>query len=345
MANFFRKIIKAITAKQDIRITAYRSYGTRDHLYQLGRALDDDDLVMEEDQSFRRTLINTYKQFDTDEVRGAEVALKLPNKAVLTAKTNKEGYFLFDKTTSANLQAYADDEGWVPLQLAFVNEIRNSKIASNNRFKAELLIPPATAKFGVISDIDDTILKTGVTSFLKWRVIHNSLFKNAHNRISLEGAPQFYRQLHDGKTGNEQNPMFYLSNSPWNLYMYLKTFLEINDFPKGPVLLRDFRTPFDRSLKPEKPHKQKEILNILKTYPHLNFILIGDSGEHDPRIYTDIAAQFPDRILATYLRSVKHRKKMERVHSIVDEFTTVPVVSVEKSKEAEEHAREQGFID
>ena len=344
MANLFRKLIKSITSKQDIRIAPYRSYGTRSHLYQLGRALDDDNLVMEEDQSFKRTLINTYKQFDTDEVEGAEIALRLPNDAVLTATTNKEGYFLFDKTTSANLQAYADDEGWVPLSLAFVNEVRKSTISSDNDFKAELLIPPATAKFGVISDIDDTILKTGVTSFLKWRVLHNSLFKNAHKRISLEGAPEFYQQLHSGKSGNEQNPMFYLSNSPWNLYMYLKTFLEINGFPKGPILLRNFRTPFDRSLKPEKPHKQKEIINILKTYPHLNFILIGDSGEHDPRIYTDMAAQYPDRILAIYLRSVKHRKKMARVHSIVDKFQTVPVLSVETSEEAEEHAREHGFI-
>src|SRR5690606_18909928 len=125
---------------------------------------------------------------------------------------------------------------------------------------------------------------------------------------------------------------------------YLKLFLEINGFPKGPILLRDFRSPFDRSLKPEKPHKQKEILNILKTYPHLNFILIGDSGEHDPRIYTDIAAQFPDRILAIYLRSVRHRKRMQRVKSIVDNFETVPVVSVKTSKEAEEHAREMGYI-
>ena len=344
MANIFRKLINRITAKQNVRIAAYRSYGTRDHLYQLGRALDDDNLTMEEDQGFRRTLVNTYKQFDTDEIVGAEVALQLPNGAVLTTTTNKEGYFLFDKTTSINLKKYANEEGWVPLSASFVGEVPNSIISSGNKFQAELLIPPATAKFGVISDIDDTILETGVTSFLKWRVVHNSLFKNAHKRISLEGSPEFYQKLHRGKSENEQNPMFYLSNSPWNLYQYLVLFLELNQLPKGPILLRDFRTPFDKTLKPEKPHKQKEIVNILKTYPHLNFILIGDSGEHDPRIYTDIAVQYPDRILAIYLRSVKHKKRMQRVESIVDDFKTVPVLSVETSKEAEQHAREHGFI-
>ncbi len=333
-----------LTAKPEVKLATYRSYGTSSHLYLLGRAIDDDNLKMHEDQSFFRTLSNTYKQFDSYEISNAEIALELPNGVVLTTRTNAEGYFLYDKTISLNLKEFANDEGWVKLKVSFVNEVHNSMITNNNEFEAELLIPPIKASYGVISDIDDTILHTGVTSFLKWRLIKNSLFKNAHNRISLEGSPKFYRDLHAGKKGDEQNPIIYLSNSPWNLYQYLRIFLEVNDFPKGPILLRDFRTPFDKTLRPEKPHKQKEIVNILKTYPHLNFILIGDSGEHDPAIYTEIAAQYPDRILAIYLRSVKHRRQMRRVRSIVDNFETVPVLMVENSQQAEEHAREQGFI-
>ncbi|MFD2516415.1 App1 family protein [Salinimicrobium flavum] len=344
MKRILGKLKNHLTAKPEVKLAAYRSYGTHTHLYLLGRALDDDKLKMYEDQSVFRTLLNTYKQFDSHKIKGAGVALQLPNGTVLTTKTNNQGYYLFDKTISLNLKEFADEEGWVPLKVAFVNQVGDSIISHNNEFDTELLILPVKASFGVISDIDDTILRTGVTSFLKWRVLKNSLFKHAHSRISFEGSPKFYRGLHEGKKGNEQNPVFYLSNSPWNLYEYLKLFLEINDFPKGPILLRDFRTPFDRSLKPEKPHKQKEIINILKTYPHLKFILIGDSGEHDPAIYTDMAAQYPDRILAIYLRSVKHRKRMERVKSIVDNFETVPVLMVKTSREAEEHAREQGFI-
>ncbi|WZL89927.1 phosphatase domain-containing protein [Salinimicrobium sp. 3283s] len=342
--KLFSRLKNYLTAKPEVKLATYRSYGTASHLYLLGRAIDDDNLKMHEDQSFFRTLGNTYKQFDSYEIANAEVTLSLPDGTELTTKTNAEGYFLFDKTISLNLKEFADDGGWLKLKCSFSNEVPNSIITNENNFEAELLIPPQKATFGVISDIDDTILHTGVTSFLKWRLIKNSLLKNAHNRISLEGAPKFYRDLHAGKKANEQNPIIYLSNSPWNLYEYLKLFLEINDFPKGPILLRDFRTPFDRTLKPEKPHKQKEIINILKTYPHLNFILIGDSGEHDPAIYTEIAAQYPDRILAIYLRSVKHRRQMRRVRSIVDNFETVPLLMVETSEQAREHAREHGFI-
>ena len=333
-----------LTAKPEVKLATYRSYGTGSHLYLLGRAIDDDRLKMHEDQSFFRTLANTYKQFDSYVISNADIALELPNGTVLTEKTNKNGYFLFDKTISLNLKEFSDDGGWVKLKVSFVKEVSNSIITNGNEFEAELLIPPLKASYGVISDIDDTILHTGVTSFLKWRLIKNSLFKNAHNRISLEGAPKLYRDLHAGKKGNEQNPIIYLSNSPWNLYQYLKLFLQVNDFPKGPILLRHFRTPFDKTLKPEKPHKQKEIINILNTYPHLNFILIGDSGEHVPAIYTEIAAQYPDRIMAIYLRSVKHRRQMQRVRSIVDNFKTVPVLLVETSRQAEEHAREKGYI-
>lgn len=342
--NLFRRLFKSILAKPIVRLATYRSYGTRSHLYLLGRALDDDKLEIKEEQSFFYTLRNTYKQFDTDEIANVDILAELPDSSRLMARTNAEGYFLFNKTTSMDLKAYADEEGWLPIKLAFAGPVKNAIISANNSFPAELLIPPVTAEFGVISDIDDTILHTGVTSFLKWRVVKNSLFRNAYERISLEGAPDFYKALHLGKKGQGQNPIFYLSNSPWNLYEYLKLFLEINGFPKGPILLRDFRTPFDGTLKPEKPHKQKEIINILKTYPNMKFILIGDSGEHDPRIYTDIAVQFPDRILAIYLRSVKHRRRMERVQSIVDNFKTVPVLSVQKSEEAVEHARMNGFI-
>lgn len=342
--NLFRRVFGNLTEKPKIRIATYRSYGTRSHLYLLGRALDDDELKIQEEQSLLYTLKNTYKQFNTDEIADAEVLLKLPNGVGLSAKTNAEGYFLFDKNTSINLKERADPEGWLPLKVQFAKPLPNTVISDDNEFPAELLIPPLTADFGVISDIDDTILHTGVTSFLKWRVVRNSLFRNAYDRISLEGAPELYKALHLGKRGFGRNPIFYLSNSPWNLYEYLKLFLEVNGFPKGPILLRDFRTPFDRTLKPEKPHKQKEILNILKTYPDLKFILIGDSGEHDPSIYTDIAVQFPDRILAIYLRSVKHRRRMQRVQSIVDNFKTVPVLSVNKSEEAEAHARQNGFI-
>jgi len=338
--NFFG-LYKGI---DNVIITPYRSYGTPSHIYLLGRALDDVPLKIVEDQSLWKTLKNTYKQFDSYEIPGAKIELKTPGILSFTTKTDPEGYFLFDQNISGDLSVIADEEGWLRVDLYFKNEPGKQTNPGNDYFQGELIIPDAEAEYGVISDIDDTILDTGVTSFLKWRLLKNSLLTNAYNRIPLKGAPEFFQKLHRGKSGKNKNPMFYLSNSPWNMYQYLKLFLDFNKFPKGPILLRNFRTPFDRSLKPEKPHKQKEIINILKTYPDLKFILIGDSGEHDASIYTEIVVHFPDRILAIYLKSVKHKRQMSRIRSIVDEFKTTPILMAKTSGDAQNHAIENGFI-
>ncbi len=344
MKKRLRKLAGRYKLIDQVLITPYRSYGTHSHLYIKGRVLDNEPLKITQDANIFKTIKTTYKQFDTFEIPDAQVDLSLPGKVQATTQSDDEGFFLFDNTIEQNLAEHADEEGWLDYDIFYKGPLGKKTELLEDPFIGDFLIPDPNAEYGVISDIDDTILHTGVTSFLKLRLLKNSLLTNAYNRIPLKGAAEFYQKLHTGRDGTPNNPIFYLSNSPWNLYEYLKLFLDHNAFPKGPILLRKFRTPFDGSIKPEKPHKQKEIANILKTYPEMNFILIGDSGEHDASIYTEIAAQYPDRILAIYLRSVKHKKQMSRVRSIIDNFETTPVLMVETSQEAVEHAREHGFI-
>lgn len=117
-----------------------------------------------------------------------------------------------------------------------------------------------------------------------------------------------------GKNGKQNNPFFYVSSSPWNTYDLLKEFLDLNDLPEGPLLLRDFGLQDNKFFSSgHMGHKTKEIVNILETYPHLNFILIGDSGQQDIYIYTEIALKFPDRILAIYIRDLELKKTSQEV--------------------------------
>lgn len=344
MKKRLRKLAGRYKLIDQILITPYRSYGTPSRLYIKGRVLDNEPLKITQDANIFKTIKNTYKQFDTFEIPDAQVDLRLPGKVQASTETDGEGFFLFNNNLETNLAEHADEEGWLDYELYYKGPMGKKTELLKDPFTGSFLIPHPDAEYGVISDIDDTILQTGVTSFLKLRLLKNSLLTNAYDRIPLKGAAGFYQKLHTGRDNTPNNPIFYISNSPWNLYEYLKLFLDHNSFPKGPILLRNFRTPFDRTLKSEKPHKQKEIINILKTYPTMNFILIGDSGEHDASIYTEIAAQYPDRILAIYLRSVKHKKQMRRVRSIIDNFETTPMLMVETSQEAIEHAKEHGFI-
>ena len=328
--------------KDPVQIVTFHSYGTANHLYIKGRTIQDEGIDLSK-TGFLNLLWNSWKRFETDKVKNAKLILKLADGRTLETVSDSQGYFLIDAMIE-NLLPLTDAEGWLHYSISFAEEIKGRKIQQNNNFKGEILIPSEGAKFGVISDIDDTILHTGLTSFFKWAVVKNTFFKRAEKRIPLEGAAAFYHQLHDGKSGSDCNPVFYVSHSPWNLYRYLEVFLQKNDFPKGPILLRDFVNPFAKKYKPEKPQKQKEIINILKTYPQMSFILIGDSGEHDPDIYIEIAEAHPERILAIYLRNVNHKRKMIRVKGLFKDYETVPVLLVENSKAAVVHAREMGFI-
>ncbi|TFG75136.1 MAG: DUF2183 domain-containing protein [Flavobacteriales bacterium] len=331
-----------IDSKDALQIIAFRTYGNARHLYARGRALEDEiiDLL---DKGFFKLLLNSWKRFETDEIRNTPVSITLSDGQKADGKTDNDGYYLIDVPLS-ELDVLTDTQGWLQYEIAYTDRAILWDKTVHNRFLGEMLIPSKLAEYGVISDIDDTILHTGVVSSLKWRVIINTFFKRADKRIPLEGAAQFYRMLQLGKSEQKANPIFYVSHSPWNLYRYLEFFLIKNNFPKGPILLRSWREfGFGRS-KSDMPQKQKEILNILKTYPELSFILIGDSGENDAAIYLEVVTAFPNRVKAIYLRSVAHKRKMIKVKQMLGKFGEIPVMLVEKSDDAVFHARWHGFI-
>jgi len=331
-----------IFKKDKLQIINFQSYGSANRLYVRGRAIEDENIDLDQ-KGFFNLIKNTWKRFETDEIKNAPLKITFSNGETVEGTTDGDGYYLIDENIEG-LQDLANDEGWVKFELSFGNTNLKRKILLQNRFPGEMLIPCKQAKFGVISDIDDTILHTGVVSSLKWKVIINTMFKRATKRAQLEGASDFYTKLHQGKTGNEANPIFYVSHSPWNLYRYLELFLKTNNFPKGPVLLRSMASFKRRKKSDEKPQKQKEISNLLKSYPELPFILIGDSGEKDGDIYQEISMLFPGRIKAIYLRSVNHSKRMARIENLFADFKDIPFLMVNKTAEAIDHAKKNGFI-
>lgn len=328
--------------KDPLQIIGFQTYGTRDHLYARGRALEDDVIDLGQ-RGLLKLFINSWKRFETDEVRHAPLRLYLPDGRSLEMTTDSHGYFFLDRTVG-NLGSLTDPEGWLNYEISFDANPKGRRILSGNRFPGSLLIPTEQASYGVITDIDDTILHTGVTSYMKWQVIANTLFKKADSRKPLHGAAELYHELHRGASGGEANPIFYVSHSPWNLYRYLEYFLHKHQFPKGPILLRSMASVLGWTVKGHIPHKEHEILNILRTYPHTQFILIGDSGERDADIYLKVARLHPGRIRAIYLRSVRHRGRMRRVKNLIWEAVEIPVVMVDSSEEVLRHAAAAGII-
>jgi phosphatidate phosphatase APP1 len=331
----------SIFTNDPLQIMVFQSYGTDSHFYTRGRALEDENINLESNNFFR-LLINTWKRFESDEIKNTSLTITFPNNFTITTKTNDNGYFVVDEKIE-DLSELANSEGWLHFTVSFTNEHVGRKINKKNKFSGELLIPPKDAEFGVASDIDDTILHTGVISKLKWKLLINTLFRAPFKRKALKGSSDFYSLLHLGKSGKNANPFFYVSHSPWNLYRYLEYFLHNNSFPKGAILLRTMKNMMHKNTD-EKPQKQKEIINILKTYPNLPFILIGDAGEHDADIYMEVVKNHPERIKAIFLRSVNSKRRILRIKNLIENYTEVPFFIVDSSEEAIKIAKEHNFI-
>ena len=219
-----------------------------------------------------KNLGNTWKRFESDEIPFARLRATFGGWSGETV-ADDEGYFRFEIEPAAPLDASGL---WHPVDLELLDPPHPV------RGTGAVLVPPPDAEYGIISDIDDTVVETGVTRRLA--MARTVFLGNARTRLPFEGVAAFYDALHQGVKAGGTNPIFFVSSSPWNLYDLLVEFMELHAIPPGPLLLRDLgidrRKLFER---PSIQHKLGCIRPILDSYPELKFVLIGDSGERTPR--------------------------------------------------------------
>jgi phosphatidate phosphatase APP1 len=323
-----------------IQLVTYRSYGTVNNLYVKGRVLEDKSIrKSSSSDSVWRNIAAMYRRFESDEVPGATLSIDFGGEQH-TVVSNKEGYFV---KTFATKQAIPWEDMWHEVEVRLTEA--PIPFREGLSVRAEVLVPPPDAEYGVISDIDDTIVKTGATSLLA--MSRNTFFHNAHTRLPFAGVAEFYKALLLGRNGKRNNPFFYVSSSPWNVYDLLIEFMDLNDIPPGPLLLRDFGLDADKAGSSDHMgHKLKEIEQILNAYPHLPFVLIGDSGQEDPAIYYEVVKKYPGRILAVYIRDVKLPQRHKLALDISKEVAghKVEMLIVENTVQAAEHAAANSLI-
>ena len=143
--------------------------------------------------------------------------------------------------------------------------------------------------------------------------------------------------------GRAYNPIFYVSSSPWNIYDLLEDFLDVHGVPAGPLFLKDWSLTV---LGKHRAHKLGVIRMLLRTYPELPFVLIGDSGERDPEIYHQAVREHPGRIRAIYIRDVTAAGRDSEVRAIAREMRNlrVEMVLTPETGVTAEHAAAEGLI-
>lgn len=330
---------KHLKLNDPLQIVMYRSYGTVNRLYIKGRVLENKGINAATDRdTVFHNLVNMYHRFQSDEIPGATLKVEFQDQEH-TVITDDEGYF---KLNLAPETPISPTDMWHEVEVELVASPVDFK--AGLKCEAQVLVPPFDAEYGIISDIDDTIVHTSATDILA--MSRKVFLHNAKTRMPFPGVSEFYKSLQLGRNGKRNNPFFYVSSSPWNMYDLLKDFLDLNQIPEGPLLLRDFGLQDNKFISTgHMGHKFKEIENILLTYPHLNFVLIGDSGQEDPAIYHEVVKKFPGRILAIYIRDVQLADREKIAMEISAELQEhVELLIVDNTVEAAEHAARTGLI-
>jgi phosphatidate phosphatase APP1 len=297
--------------RDPIYVMPYYGYGTPQKLRIKGRVLQDEGLSLrEENAPIWKNLVTMYRRFETDEVPGAPIRIQIGDQQQEVV-TDAEGYFDAEIDLHSQL---AVDRLWQPIQIEL---LLDEPTVVDDSVVAEAIVVSEQAKFGVISDIDDTIMHTAATDFLK--MIRIAYLGNEQTRRPFEGVPEFYQALQQGESDNAGNPIFYVSSSAWNMYDLFAKFMKFNAIPKGPILLREIELAPDNLLSfDHEAHKREQIRPILEQFSDLSFILIGDTGQKDADIYRQIAEDYPGRILAIYLRNVtpQNRDRLQQLAAL-----------------------------
>lgn len=344
-ANRVRKIRLGFKSRLGLlgplEIIDYYGYGSSERIRISGRVVEAKSIApAQETDSVFGDMRNMYKRITRMPIPGATITAVFMDE-LQEGETDAQGFFEFIFRPGQS----SGGQFWQHLPLKLLSPLPGGRPVEKT---GKALIPPSGAHYVVISDIDDTVLPTEATSFL--RMMRSLFMGSARTRLPFPGVAAFYRALYLGRDGAPINPIFYVSRGPWNLYDLLREFFQLHEIPIGPVLnLRDWGLS-EEGLTPARPrgHKFRCITDILNTYPDLPFVLIGDSGQLDPEIYKEVVQNCPGRVKAVYIRKVDstpaREASLDRLGRQL-ERTGTPLIASKDTLEMARHAAYLGLIE
>ena len=214
----------------------------------------------------------------------------------------------------------------------------SQRIRAGKPVCVSLRIAGDNEKFGVVSDIDDTVMVTmlprlltaarhsfvdrvssreavpGMAGFL------TCLADMAHRQASAESTvpqasaestvPQASTHTQATQTSADSQqealhaPLIYLSTGAWNVVPALRDFLGRLNYPRGGFLMTDFGPSNTGWFRSGFEHKRRELRRLARMFPSMKWYLVGDDGQRDPEIYAEFAREHPENVAGIAIRSL-----------------------------------------
>lgn len=153
--------------------------------------------------------------------------------------------------------------------------------------------------FGVVSDIDDTVMVTALPR--PFLAAWNTFVLDEHARTPTPGMAVLYERI---VRTVPSAPVLYLSTGAWNVAPTLSRFLSRNLYPAGPKLLTDWGPTRDRWFRSGQDHKRTSLERLAEEFPTMKWLLVGDDGQHDEAIYSEFARRHPENVRAIAIRQL-----------------------------------------
>jgi phosphatidate phosphatase APP1 len=210
------------------------------------------------------------------------------------------------------------EPGWRTLEMS---------VEGGEPIETRVFVVGPDVTFGVISDVDDTVMVTAIPRPLlaAW----NSFVVDEHARQPVPGMAVLLERL---VRENPGSPIVYLSTGAWNVAPTLARFLTRHLFPPGAMLLTDWGPTHDRWFRSGKAHKATNLHRLAEEFPNVRWLLIGDDGQHDDEIYTAFTRELPGHVAGIAIRRLSPAEAvLAGGRTVVDDHSAADVPWVTES--------------
>lgn len=206
--------------------------------------------------------------------------------------------FFYNEEVSRQQTVYTDASGHFSFRAALDFVPTHVRVLASEKLSATEEVH-VTSPDGVslISDIDDTIKHSAISAGAR-EIFRNAFIRELHD-LTIDGVREWYQTLADMGV-----KIHYVSNSPWQMYPVLTSYFKLAGLPRGSFHLKQYSGMLQGIFEPAAERKKGSLEKIMRDFPERKFVLVGDSGEADLEVYSEVALANPGRVLGIFIRDV-----------------------------------------